>query len=114
MFGTFTMESYRIYMDIGKNVDISNTESGGKLALRVIHPKSGIPGSPDSANNFDFPQRYCLGMRKFALLNFVRKSNSFKDVSKYCEEMPYMSYKHFLGLQHCTKMLLINPHSCKS
>ena len=42
-----------------KKVDISNTESGGKLALRVIHSKSGTPGSPEFANNFDFPQKFC-------------------------------------------------------
>ena len=37
-----------------------------------------------------------------ALLNFVTKSKSFKDASKCCEEMPYMSNEHALGfrLQH--------------
>ena len=29
-----------------------------------IHPKSGGPGSPDSANYFDFPQSYSLRTRK--------------------------------------------------
>ena len=31
---------------------------------QIIHPKSGSPGSPDSANYFDFPQSYSLRTRK--------------------------------------------------
>ena len=29
-----------------------------------IHPKSGFPGFPESANYFDFPQSYSLRTRK--------------------------------------------------
>ena len=36
--------------------------------LLGIHPKSGSPGSPDSANYLNFPQNYSLRTRKLLAL----------------------------------------------
>ena len=40
----------------------------GLDSLQSIHPKSGWPGSPDSANYLNFPQNYSLRTRELPTL----------------------------------------------
>ena len=66
-----------------------------------IHPKSGSPGSPDSANYLNFPQNYSQRTRK--LINLLcgilsHRAKAFF-VSKCCKEMPQMSNEHVLGFR---------------
>ena len=69
------------------------------LVAWPIHPKSGSPGSPDSANYFDFPQSYSLRTRKLPnLLCWILLGRAIT-LKMCCEEMPYMSNAHVLGFR---------------
>ena len=69
----------------------------------AIHPKRGSPG-----NYLDFPQSCSLRMRK--LPNFLCWILSGRPISfKMYQSIVKKCHK---CLQHCTRMLLINPLSC--
>ena len=50
------------------NIKLSKTRCYcPSLQLSIIHPKSGCPGCPNSAENSNFPQKDCLRTRKLSV-----------------------------------------------
>ena len=71
------------------------------LLVKIIHPKSGSPGSPDSANYLNFPQNYSLRTQKLPTLLCCILSHRAKalkvcqSVVKKCHKLSNSSYiKH--------------------
>ena len=56
------------------------------LLVKIIHPKSGSPGSPDSANYLNFPQNFSLRTRKLPTLLCWILSQGAKSV-KRCQSV---------------------------
>ena len=62
------------------------TSTQHSIAVASIHPKSGSPGSPDSANYLNFPQNYSLRTRKLPTLLCWILSQGAKAV-KMCQSV---------------------------
>ena len=67
-----------------------------------FHSKSGCRWCPDSADNFNFPQEYCLRMRKLSILQYAFLCTSMHFYTFLCIFMYFYAFLCIFCCNSCT------------
>ena len=76
-----------------------------------FHSKSGCRWCPDSADNFNFPQEYCLRTRKLSILQYAFLCTSMHFYTFLCI---FMYFYAFLCIFCCNSCTFVTIFFCRN
>ena len=120
------LSSQEVFVIHRKNSRVQSHNFSGFTCLKFlsshsddcIHPKSGCPGCPDSANYLDFPQSYSLRTRKTTKFSLILSGRA--NALKMCQSVVNKFHKCLMNMflvsdsPTVRKNVVKNPLSCKS